>query len=299
MKYLKMISVIIPVYNSEKFLCRCLDSVLKQSWHNLQIICIDDGSTDNSNSILQNYAVKDNRVLVYRQNNQGAGGARNLGIKKANGKYIVFLDPDDFYPDNKVLEDLYNAIENNNVNIAGGGLIEYLPDYRYRILYADNDPKIFKYNGIINYHDYQYDYFFQRFIYSREFLLRNNIKFSLHKRQQDIVFFVKAMIAAKRFYSLKRRTYCYRVEYKCNKSNLLRCNEMLDATKILLNMAKEKDLEVLHKRIYKRFIFQQFEKILVGLGLIRLQSILKKYIFKYRFKIFLNEYFKGDIRNLH
>lgn len=293
-----MISVIIPVYNSEKFLYRCLESVVKQSYSNLQIICIDDGSTDNSNSILQNYAVKDNRVLVYRQNNQGAGAARNLGITKAKGKYIVFLDPDDFYPDNKVLEDLYNAIENNNVNIAGGGLIEYLPDYRYRIIYAHNDPKIFKNNRIINYYNYQYDYFFQRFIYSREFLLQNDIKFSLQKRQQDIVFFVRAMIAAKYFYALKRRTYCYRIEYKCNKTNLQQCSEMLDVTKILLGMTKNNGLKVLHKRIYKRFIFQQIEKVLVRLGLSRLQFILKKYIFKYRFKIFLNKYFKYDIRNL-
>lgn len=293
-----MISVIIAIYNSEKFLCRCLDSVVKQSYSNLQIICIDDGSTDNSNIILQNYAVKDNRVLVYRQDNQGAGAARNLGITKAKGKYIVFLDPDDFYPDNKVLEDLYNAIENNSVNIAGGGLIEYLPDYRYRMIYAENDPKVFKENRIINYYNYQYDYFFQRFIYSKEFLLQNNIKFSLHKRQQDIVFFVKAMTAAKCFYALKRKTYCYRVEYKFNRSNLQQCSEMLNTTKMLLNIAKDNDFKVLYKRIYKRFIFQQFEKILVGLGLSRLQSILKKYIFKYRFKIFFNKYFKGDIRNL-
>lgn len=293
-----MISVIIPVYNSEKFLYRCLESVVKQSYSNLQIICIDDGSTDNSNSMLQNYAVRDKRVLVYRQNNKGAGAARNLGITKAKGKYIVFLDPDDFYPDNKVLEDLYNAIKNNNVNIAGGGLIEYLPDYRYRIIYADNDPKIFKNNRIINYYNYQYDYFFQRFIYSREFLLQNDIKFSLHKRQQDIVFFVRAMIAAKYFYVLKRRTYCYRVEYKCNENNLQRCSEMLDVTKMLLGLAKDNGLKVLYKRIYKRFIFQQFEKILVCFGLSGLQYILKKYIFKYRFKIFLNKYFKGDIRNL-
>lgn len=293
-----LLSVIIPVYNSEKFLYRCLDSVVKQSYTNLQIICIDDGSTDNSNSILQNCVIKDNRVLVYRQDNQGAGAARNFGITKAKGKYIVFLDPDDFYPDNKVLEDLYNAVENNNTSIAGGGLIEFLPDYRYRMKYADNDPKIFKDNRIINYYNYQYDYFFQRFIYSREFLLQNDIKFSVHKRQQDIVFFVKAMIAAKYFYALKRRTYCYRVEYKCNKNNLQKCSEMLDATKMLLAMAKDNGLKVLHKRIYKRFIFQQFEKILVCLGLSRLQYILKKYIFKYRFKIFLNKYFKGDIRNL-
>lgn len=293
-----LLSVIIPVYNSEKFLYRCLDSVVKQSYTNLQIICIDDGSTDNSNSILQNYAIKDNRVFVYRQDNQGAGAARNLGIMKAKGKYIVFLDPDDFYPDNKVLEDLFNAIKNNNVNIAGGGLIEYLPDYRYRIIYDDNDPKIFKNNRIINYYNYQYDYFFQRFIYSREFLLQNDIKFSLHKRQQDIVFFVRAMIAAKYFYTLKRRTYCYRVEYKCNKNNLQKSEEILDVTKMLLDLAKDNGLKVLYKRIYKRFIFQQFEKILVCLGLSRLQYILKKYIFKYRFKIFLNKYFKGDIRNL-
>ena len=82
------ISVIIPVFNSEEFLNRCLDSLLNQSFTDIEIICVDDGSTDNSLKILKSYANKDNRVKVFTQQNNGAGAARNLGLKYVKGKYV-------------------------------------------------------------------------------------------------------------------------------------------------------------------------------------------------------------------
>ena len=104
---MKQISVIIPVYNVEKYLKRCLDSVVNQSYKNLEIILIDDGSTDNSSKILKQYSQKDVRIIILNQKNLGAGAARNKGIKVATGKYIVFMDPDDFYPDED--DDLVHA----------------------------------------------------------------------------------------------------------------------------------------------------------------------------------------------
>ncbi|MGN1321130.1 MAG: glycosyltransferase family 2 protein, partial [Methanosphaera sp.] len=79
------ISVIIPVFNSEEFLNKCLDSLLNQSFTDIEIICVDDGSTDNSLKILKSYANKDDRVRVFTQENNGAGAARNLGLKYVNG----------------------------------------------------------------------------------------------------------------------------------------------------------------------------------------------------------------------
>ena len=86
------ISVIIPVYNTERYLPRCLDSVLSNTYDNLEVICINDGSTDNSINILDNYKVSDERVVVINQKNSGVSAARNAGINVATGEYIAFID---------------------------------------------------------------------------------------------------------------------------------------------------------------------------------------------------------------
>ena len=93
-------SVIIPVYNSEKFLKECLDSLADQTFEDFEVICINDGSTDNSMAILEDYANKDNRIKVYSQENKGVGAARNYGMELAEGKYINFLDSDDILSKN-------------------------------------------------------------------------------------------------------------------------------------------------------------------------------------------------------
>ena len=91
-----MISVIIPVFNAEKYLRRCLDSVLSQTYENLEVILVDDGSTDNSGSICEEYAVIDKRVRVFHQVNAGVSSARNQGISLVSGEYLTFLDADDY-----------------------------------------------------------------------------------------------------------------------------------------------------------------------------------------------------------
>ena len=92
MTKISKISVIIPVYNTERYLPRCLDSVLSNTYDNLEVICINDGSTDNSINILDNYKVSDERVVVINQKNSGVSAARNAGINVATGEYIAFID---------------------------------------------------------------------------------------------------------------------------------------------------------------------------------------------------------------
>lgn len=101
------VSIIIPVYNTEKYLRKCLDSAINQTLKEIEIICINDGSTDNSLSILKEYANKDNRVVVLDIPNSGVASARNFGIKKAHGRYIGFIDSDDWV-DAGYFENLYN-----------------------------------------------------------------------------------------------------------------------------------------------------------------------------------------------
>ncbi len=99
---MKKISIIIPVYNVEKYLKKCLDSVIKQSYKNLEIIMVDDGSTDNSLNICLDYQKKDFRIKVIHQENKGLSAARNRGFEESTGEYIWFIDSDDFIEENSI-----------------------------------------------------------------------------------------------------------------------------------------------------------------------------------------------------
>lgn len=113
----KLISVVIPIYNVSQYLKQCVDSVLNQSYKNLEIILVDDGSTDDSGIISDRYALLDSRVVVIHKENGGLSDARNAGIAKAQGEYIGFVDSDDFiHPD--MYRELALALEENNADIA-------------------------------------------------------------------------------------------------------------------------------------------------------------------------------------
>lgn len=116
------VSVIVPVYNVERYLARCLDSLIAQTLEDIEIICINDGSTDGSVDILTEYSKKDNRINVLSQVNSGIGVARNKGISSASGEFIGFVDSDDFL-DKDFYEKLYNAAKSENAEIACSGVI--------------------------------------------------------------------------------------------------------------------------------------------------------------------------------
>lgn len=124
------ISVIIPVYNVEKFLTKCLNSVISQTLKDIEIICINDGSTDNSLEILNNFARTDKRIKVINQENSGPSVARNTGLEIAKGEYISFVDSDDWI-DLDFLEKLYNAAKKYDADIAVCG-IKRLKSYKWK-----------------------------------------------------------------------------------------------------------------------------------------------------------------------
>lgn len=117
-----LISIIIPVYNVENYLSRCLNSVLCQSYKNIEIIIVDDGSEDNSSNICATYANKDLRFKIYHKENGGLSSARNLGIVKATGEWLYFLDSDDWISPNTIF-DLLKGAQENKCEIAMGSLI--------------------------------------------------------------------------------------------------------------------------------------------------------------------------------
>lgn len=210
------VSIIIPVYNAEEFIEECLDSAISQTIENKEIICIDDGSSDYSFNILQRYQKQYSYIKVFKQENRGAGEARNIGLKNAVGKYVSFLDADDFYLDSEALERMVSVCENENVQICGG-LRKVLEEgeltdhFLYRDCFEGGKNL---YGIVMQYKDYQDDYFYQNYIFSMEMIRKNNICFPLYRRYQDAPFFVNVMLAAVKYKVQPIEFYGYRLSDK-------------------------------------------------------------------------------------
>ena len=112
-----MISIIVPIYNVEKYLSKCIDSILAQTYNDIEVILVDDGSPDNCPMICDEYAQKDNRVIVIHQKNAGVSAARNAGLKAAHGEYIGFVDPDDWIS-SSMYQEMITALERENADLA-------------------------------------------------------------------------------------------------------------------------------------------------------------------------------------
>lgn len=204
------ISVVMPVYNGEKYLAESLASALNQSVVDLEIICVDDGSTDATAQIIAN--MNDGRIRYFHQENGGAGRARNVALEHAGGEFVAFLDSDDKLPNAHVYEVLLENAARFDVNISGGNL-QYI-DLDGRLTANTNKEMIFLQNCKMAYRDWQYDFCYQNFIYRRSFLQRHNLKFPGYRRYQDPVFFVRAMTKAEYFCVSDQLSYVYRVREK-------------------------------------------------------------------------------------
>ena len=241
------ITVIMPVYNLSEYLTESMDSVLSQSLQELEIICVDDGSTDVSLPLLYTYFIDDFRIRIFPIENVGAGIARNIAIKEARGEYIMFLDGDDWYPEDNCLEKIYDAAEANHVNICGGSLCSWI-NGRLSTSYGDNlKGNVFYEDKLIEYKDYQFDYSYQRFCYKTEFLRENKIEFPNYRRYQDPPFFVKAMVCAENFYAITDCTYCYRFIPKSLSTDPVKIRDLMRGLREVLNLSSEHGLVELHK----------------------------------------------------
>ena len=120
----ELVSVIIPIYNVQNYLNRCIDSILNNTYQNVEVICVDDGSTDDSLALIRDIAEKDHRVKVFSQSNQGVSAARNLGIEKASGNYLTFIDADDFVH-KRYIEIMMKCIMETNGNLVSCKYVEF------------------------------------------------------------------------------------------------------------------------------------------------------------------------------
>lgn len=212
------VSVIVPVYNVEKYLRDCLDSVVNQTLEDIEIICVNDGSTDNSLAILEDYAEKDSRIRIINQENKGLGGARNTGLYNANGEYISFIDSDDWIEPN-TFEESYNMSKNLDLdmlmfqmkvfNIETG---EFIEDQHNNIDSID-DSLI---GTVFNYKDV-FDVLFKiphnsvNKLYKHSFLKDMKFKFLEGVYYEDLASFFPLFLEAKKVSILKKQFYIYRI----------------------------------------------------------------------------------------
>lgn len=257
-----LISVIIPTYNVERFIRKCFASMQSQTLKEVEFICIDDGCTDASGDILDEYAAKDTRFKVVHQMNQGAAAARNVGLDLAKGEWVAFMDPDDFYPADDTLQVMYENAIKHKVMICGGSLV--MINRRGRVIkrkhIGDYEGYNFTQDGIVSYKDYQFDYGYTRFIYNRGFIERNSLRFPLVRQFEDPPFFVRALSLAGEFYAMRRPTYTYLGGNGWEKTNWIandfqKARDLLAGMSQVCEMAEEYEFERLRLRRVRNFYY--------------------------------------------
>lgn len=192
-----LVSVIIPVYNIPEYVLKCLESIARQSYENLEIIVVDDGSTDESGKICDEFSKQDKRVTVFHQKNGGLSSARNFGILKAKGEFIALIDGDDF-----VKKDFIQAMVNvmkDDVDVAICGYDEFVPEGETlsggetaaRLLIKQENMEIVAWNKL----------------YRRE--LFSEIKYPVGKNHEDSLTTYKILAAARKVVYVPKSLYCY------------------------------------------------------------------------------------------
>lgn len=203
------ISIIVPIYNVEKYLSQCIDSILSQTYKNLEIILIDDGTKDSSGMICDDYAKKDNRIKVIHQKNMGLSGARNTGLKNSTGDLITFVDSDDFI-DNKMFETMLLSIKENDADIVECGTI-----------FCDENGNYIKDNTLNEVKIYKNEYQIKELLMNEDITttswgklykrkLFKNFEFPLEKYHEDTFTTYKLLHLSKKTTVLNKGFYHYR-----------------------------------------------------------------------------------------
>jgi glycosyltransferase involved in cell wall biosynthesis len=212
-KVMPKVSVLIPVYNAEKYLCQCLNSVINQTLKDIEIICINDGSTDNSLEIMKEFQSKDDRIGIIDKANTGYGHSMNLGILNSSGKYIGIIESDDF-AELDMFETLYNIADKHDTNIVKCNYYQHINGEDYKT----NIPPNVKYDEVINPYDYPNVFGMQATIwsaiYNKEFIVSNGISFleTSGASYQDTSFNFKVWACANRAYLIDKPLIHYRLD---------------------------------------------------------------------------------------
>lgn len=241
------VSIVIPVYNAQNYLSGCLDSLVKQTLTDIEIICIDDGSTDHSLEILKRYAEKDNRITVIEQKNSGAGAARNVGISCSKGQYIGFVDSDDTV-DKEMFSKLYSqAVKDNSDMVINGQVklsthkIHYFTDAGTLYLMEEKPFTIRDFPVILN-SCFLWNRIFRRnFILGNHFFIPENRKFA-----EDLLFCTQTSVCAKSISCISEPYYTYNIHQGSLTDTL---NKSRDKSDYIIAISETKDF-LLSKDVY-------------------------------------------------
>lgn len=206
-----MISVVIPVYNVENYLSKCLDSVVGQTYKNLQIILVDDGSTDNSGRICDEYAVMDNRITVIHQDNKGAGAAKNAGLDLVEGELLSLIDSDD-YIEPEFYEKMLSAMKKNNSDVVQCLFANVFVNNRYNRNFnfpSKSNRKLRTKDFLFEMlYDWKYSIFWNKLFKTS---LLKDIRFPVGRKIDDEFFTYKLICNAKKVVNINDCLYNYRM----------------------------------------------------------------------------------------
>ena len=288
------VSVIIPVYNVEKYLKECLDSVVNQTLSDIEIICVNDGSTDSSLDILREYQKKDSRIQIVSKANSGYGHTMNCGLDTAKGKYVAFLESDDFI-DERAYQDLYEIAEENNLDIIKAGYFEFHGVYPNYVItpksIVSEDENL---NRVLSPREEAWSFYVPMMnclgLFRKEFLNSNFIRHNETPgaSHQDMGFWFKTFSMSERVMFIEKKYYYYRQDNpnsSINNRDKLYCvrDEYESIYKFLEkhNNIKTKVIPIYYHRMYGSLWFY-YTKLIDDLKPIYLFDVLRKELVKWQ-----------------
>lgn len=285
------ISVIVPVYNAEKYLRECVERIVNQTIREIEIIFVDDGSTDESLNILQKYAQEDERIRIVKGQHRGGGAARNIGIEQATGDYLAFFDSDDLMEYN-MLEKAYTQAVKENADVtvfsvrfwheATGDVtdevcglrVDNLPDME-TFCYKDMKDHIFN-----SFHNWPWNKLFKH-----SFIKQHNIRFQEIMRTNDLLFTNKALVMAERITTIPEYlvTYRVRVTDNCQSSNNIAPFDFYKAFLALKDFLEEKGI---YEEVRRSYVNHALDGCIANLNTSDFSAVHKEIFLKLKEEIF-------------
>lgn len=281
------VSIIIPVFNKEKYLDECLTSAINQTLTDIEIICVNDGSTDASQKILDEYSKRDSRIQIIKQDNHGPGHARNEGLKMAGGEYVFFLDADDWIESN-TLEKLYLNAKDNRSDLVLFNAVEYLPENksRKRIYYPEDI------QGTFDFHERK-DIVMNNFLivctklHRNDFIKENQIRFSDTGLFEDVFFHIKSVIRTERISYVNEIFYNYRrTDTNTRQSKSVQNNKSFEFLHVL---------DEIKNFLTTEQVYGQLEENYVNFKLTELKNLFENNEDKEKFFLVLKKDFNNNI----
>lgn len=266
------ISIIVPIYNVEKYLQECLESIIKQSYKDIEIILVNDGSTDSSGEICKNYSERYKNIVYLEKVNGGLSDTRNFGIEKSTGDYLIFIDSDDYWNSN-FLAELNNIVEkNDNLDIVFFRFVKYYENSKRKeeeVLNIDfykvnNKTGIEAINHILL-NNKDFGWYACRYLVSRQYIIENNMKFIKGRSYEDALWSPKVWIKASKVYYYDEAVYVYRLDREGQITSNISLKNLKDSifvsTYWLEEIKKYYLDEILRKKILKNVTVRYFYAI--------------------------------------